>query len=72
MTDIEEANSPTPIADIPIIPTDATVAVPKVTMLGTRLDLASLQHVEKAQPVVPLARVYTPSEPNPPLPEDPN
>ena len=70
MTDTKEVNSPTPTTNIPIIPTDAAVAVPKVTTLGTRLDLASPQHVEKAWPAAPLARVYTPFKPNPPLPED--
>jgi len=72
ITDVEEVNSLTPTANIPIIPTDAAVAVPKATMLGTRLDLVLPQHAEKAQPVAPLAGVYTLSEPNPPLPEDPN
>jgi len=72
MTEVEETNSLTPTADIPIILTDAAVAVPKATMLGTRLDLASPQHAEKAQPAAPLAGVYTPSKPNPPLSEDPN
>ena len=72
MTDTEEANSLTPTADIPIILIDAAVAAPKATTLGTRLDLVSPQHVEKAQPVAPLAGVYIPSEPNPPLPKDLN
>ena len=66
MLEAEDSNSTTPTADIPIAPTDATVVVPKATMLGTRLDLASPQYVEKAQPAAPLARVYTPSELAPP------
>jgi hypothetical protein len=59
MTDVKEANSLTPTADIPIILTDTSVAVPKVTTLETRLDLALPWHVEKAQLVAPLAKVYT-------------
>jgi hypothetical protein len=72
ITDIEEANSRTPTANIPIIPIDAAVAVPKATMLGTRLDLVSPQHGEKAWLVASLARVYTSSKLNPPLLEDLN
>ena len=45
--------------------TDAAVVVPKATMLGTGLDQVSPQHAEKAQPVTPLAGVYTPSVPQP-------
>ena len=56
----------------PILPTGAAAVVPKVTTLGTRLDLASPQHAEKAQPVTPLAGVYTPSIVQPPPPADPN
>jgi hypothetical protein len=71
MTDVEEDKEITP-TNSPILPTGAAVAVPKATMLGTGLDLASPQHAEKAQPVTPLAGVYTPSVPQPPPPEDPN
>jgi hypothetical protein len=45
--------------------TDAAVAVPKATMLGTGLDLVSPRHAEKAQPITPLAGAYTPSVPQP-------
>jgi hypothetical protein len=72
MIDVEEANSLTPTANIPIILTDAAVALPRVTILGTRLDLALPQHAEKAWLVASLAGVYTPSNPNPPLLKDPN
>ena len=72
MTDAEEDRHSVTPTNSPILLTGAAVAVPKATMLGTGLDLASPQHVEKAQPAAPLAGVYTPSKPNPPLPEDPN
>jgi hypothetical protein len=66
MLGAEDGNSTTPTTDIPIAPTDATVVVPKATMLGTGLDLASPQYAEKARPAAPLAGVYTPSELAPP------
>jgi hypothetical protein len=72
MTDAEEDRHSVTPTNSPILPTGAAAAVPKATTLGTGLDLASPQHAEKARPVAPLARVYTPFEPNPPLPEDPN
>jgi hypothetical protein len=70
MTDAEEDRHSVTPTNSPILLTGAAVAVPKATTLGTGLDLASPQHVEKAWPAAPLARVYTPFKPNPPLPED--
>jgi hypothetical protein len=70
-------SSSTPTADPILLPqtmpsvwsssqlSDTAVVVPKVTTLGTGLDLASPQHAEKAQPITPLAGVYTPSAPQP-------
>jgi hypothetical protein len=72
MMDAEEDRHSVTPTNSPILPTGAAVAVPKATMLGTGLDLVSPQHAEKARPVAPLAGVYTPSEPNPPLLKDPN
>jgi hypothetical protein len=72
MTDAEENRQSVTPTNSPILPTGTAAAVPKATTLGTRLDLASPQYAEKARPVAPLAGVYTPSEPNPPMPEDPN
>jgi hypothetical protein len=71
MSEAEEDKEITP-TNSPILPTGAAVAVPKVTTLGTGLDLVSPQHAEKAQPITPLARVYTPSVIQPPPPADPN
>ena len=51
---------------------DAAVVVPKVTTLGTRLDLVSPWQVEKAQPVTPLAGASTPSALTPPTTSSPN
>jgi hypothetical protein len=42
------------------------------TASTTGLDLVSPQHAEKAQPITPLAGVYTPSVIQPPPPADPN
>jgi hypothetical protein len=71
MTDAKEDKEVTP-TNSPTLLTGAAIVVPKVTMLGTGLDQVSPRHAEKAQPETPLAGVYTPSEPQPPPPEDPN
>jgi hypothetical protein len=71
MTDAEEDKEITP-TNSPTLLTGAAVVVPKVTTLGTGLDPASPWHAEKAQPITPLAGVYTPSVLQPPPPEDPN
>jgi len=71
MSEAEEDREITP-TNSPILPTGAAAAVPKATTLGTGLDLVSPRHAEKAQPITPLAGVYTPSVIQPPPPADPN